>query len=67
MSNLNLVPGMYQSDEPFGSKLKNFIIEGKWCEVPNTNPGPGYYEVERAEKLTKARSRSPAVAKSPAR
>jgi hypothetical protein len=50
---------MYYEQEDFCAKTKNIVISGKFYEKPNTNPGPGDYDLSRHEKVTKPRSPSP--------
>lgn len=45
----DLGPGMYYEQQDFVAKTKNIVISGKYYEKPNTNPGPGYYDLSKHE------------------
>ena len=46
--------GNYQKVKDFGSDLKNRVTFGsKYKWKPDSNPPPGLYDIDRAQKLTK--------------
>lgn len=54
-------PGAGQYDghlTPFGTDVQTFNIGEKREEKPNRNPGPGYYDPDRCDSITKTHSRS---------
>ena len=52
----HLGPGAYYEEKPFGDTSDKKMTMGSIrVEKPNENPGPGQYEIDKAESLTKTK------------
>ena len=64
---VDVAPGQYDDGKRFNDNVKSFKIGEKRPEKPNTNMGPGAYDPERADNLTKSKMPNFAMVKSPSR
>ena len=64
---VNVAPGQYDDGKRFNSDVKSFRIGEKRPERPNTNMGPGAYDPERADSMTKSKTPNINMGSSPAR
>ena len=64
---VNVAPGQYNDGKRFNDNVKSFRIGEKRPEKPDTNMGPGAYDPERADSLTKSRTANIDMGNSPAR
>ena len=64
---MNVAPGQYDDGMRFNSNVKSFKIGEKRPEKPSEGMGPGAYEIEIAENLTKTRTVNINMGGSPAR
>ena len=64
---MNVAPGQYDDGMRFNSNVKSFKIGEKRLEKPREGMGPGAYEPELAENLTKTRTVNIDMGKSPSR
>ena len=64
---MNVAPGQYDDGKRFNDNVKSFRIGEKRPERPNTNMGPGAYDPERADSLTKSKMPNINMGGSPAR
>lgn len=60
-------PGQYDSPKKFGEEIPGFTIGRKRNGKYSDTPGPGTYEPERAETVTKASPKKSVFEKSPSR
>jgi hypothetical protein len=60
-------PGQYASTAKFGDDAKPFRIGEKRPEKLNDNVGPGHYSPERAESVTKPKTKNFVFSKEPSR
>lgn len=59
MEMANLGPGSTECSKPFGSDVRSKVHFGKRHAFrPAANPGPGAYEIHKADKLTQSASQA---------
>ena len=63
----SVAPGQYDDGKRFNSDVKAFKIGEKRLEKPKESMGPGAYEPDKADKVTKPRMANIDLGKSPAR
>jgi len=56
MERSHMGPGATEYMKPFGTDTKTFTFGRHIREPPNTNPGVGYYDVEKADSVVKPRT-----------
>ena len=64
---MNVAPGQYDDGQRFNSNVKSFKIGEKRQEKPREGMGPGAYEPERSEALTKPKIANIDMGGTPAR
>ena len=64
---MNVAPGQYDDGMRFNSNVKSFKIGEKRPEKPREGMGPGDYEIEIANSVTKTRTVNINMGSSPAR
>ena len=64
---MNVAPGQYDDGMRFNSNVKSFKIGEKRPEKPREGMGPGAYEIEIANSVTKTRTVNINMGSSPAR
>ena len=63
----NLGPGAYEGDKKFGEDSKTFTIGEKRYEKVVETMGPGLYDPDRADNITRVRSANVHMGSSPSR
>ena len=64
---VNVAPGQYNDGIRFNSNVKSFKIGQKREQTVEHTVGPGYYEPNKAEALTKCKAPNVKMGSSPAR
>ena len=60
-------PGQYNDGIRFNSSVKSFRIGEKRTEIPKESMGPGAYDPDKADRMTKPKIKNIDLGKSPSR